>query len=94
MQAAQRKRWRPEQAMAKKPTSDKSDGRMTLEPLTDDRSGTARFGPRRSSTRNEVDRRTRTERRLVYDRRELIRFEDDRRANRDRRIGNDPWTIP
>lgn len=80
--------------MAKNVTSGNSDGRMTLEPHPKDGIGMARFGPRRNQTRNEVDRRTRTERRLVYDRRELIRFEDDRRANRDRRIGNDPWAIP
>lgn len=79
--------------MAKKVTSDKLDGRMTLEPRTEEPTGMARFGPRRNQARNEADRRTRTERRLVYDRRELIRFEDDRRVTRDRR-GNNPWAIP
>lgn len=76
--------------MAKKVTSDKADGHMTLEPLNERRTA----APRPGLSRNEVERRTRTERRLVYDRRELIRFEDDRRAYRDRRIGNDPWAIP
>jgi hypothetical protein len=81
-------RW--EQGMAKKVTSDKADGHMTLEPLNEPRTPAPRSGP----SRNEVERRTRTERRLVYDRRELIRFEDDRRAYRDRRVGSDPWAIP
>jgi len=40
------------------------------------------------------DRRIRTDRRLVYDRRELIRFENDRRASKERRHGMDPWGIP
>lgn len=43
---------------------------------------------------NYSDRRIRTDRRLVYDRRELIRFENDRRASRERRLGMDPWAIP
>ncbi len=43
---------------------------------------------------SNADRRGRAERRLVYDRRELIRFEVDRRMRQERRHGMDPWTIP
>lgn len=43
---------------------------------------------------NYADRRGRTERRLLYDRRELIRFENDRRVSHERRRGLDPWAIP
>ena len=38
---------------------------------------------------NHVERRTSSERRVVYDRRQLIRFEDCRRSGLDRRAGND-----
>lgn len=35
-----------------------------------------------------------TDRRVQYDRREMIRFEEDRRGGVDRRAGNnDPWTV-
>lgn len=43
---------------------------------------------------NYVERRERMERRVVYDRRQLIRFEDDRRAGMERRVGSDPWAFP
>ncbi len=47
-----------------------------------------------SSPWNYVERRARRERRVVYDRRQLIRFEDDRRAGMERRGGTDPWAFP
>lgn len=43
---------------------------------------------------NNVDLRHDAARRVVYDRRQLIRFEDDRRAGLERRMGNDPWAFP
>ena len=43
---------------------------------------------------NYVERRDRTQRRMVYDRRHLIRFEDDRRVRMERRVGTDPWAFP
>lgn len=43
---------------------------------------------------NDAERRRRPERRLVYDRRQLIRFEDDRRTGMERRLGTDPWRFP
>ena len=43
---------------------------------------------------NHEERRLRAPRRMVYDRRQLIRFEDDRRVCRERRTGNDPWAFP
>lgn len=41
-----------------------------------------------------VERRAPRERRVVYDRRQLIRFEDDRRVGMERRVGADPWAFP
>jgi len=43
---------------------------------------------------NYADRRTRMERRILYDRRQMIRFEGDRRACDQRRQGVDPWAFP
>ena len=43
---------------------------------------------------NYVDRRTRMDRRVLYDRRELIRFEVDRRTGDARRLDTDPWEFP
>jgi hypothetical protein len=47
---------------------------------------------------NYANRRTHGERRYVYDRRVLIRFESDRRYSRERRLDIDldldPWGIP
>jgi len=43
---------------------------------------------------NSVERRDHVGRRVVYDRRQLIRFEDDRRAGLERRVGADPWAFP
>lgn len=76
--------------MEKKPSTDASGSGLTLEPCGDGRLGAARYGV----VTNQADRRTPAGRRLVYDRRELIRFEGDRRAGKDRRAGVDPWGIP
>ena len=38
---------------------------------------------------NPLDRRTKTDRRVLHDRRQMIRFEDDRRTGADRRAGSD-----
>lgn len=43
--------------------------------------------------RNPVELRDRTERRVTYDRRQFIRFEDDRRSGVDRRAGHESWQI-
>ena len=75
-----------------KQTSDKSGGGLTLSPRQEGPVGTTRFGSPGSHW-NQADRRTQTDRRLVYDRRELIRFEDDRRDRKDRRAVTDPWAI-
>jgi len=41
--------------------------------------------------RTGEERRFLEDRRLRYDRREMIRFEDDRRTGFDRRMDADPW---
>lgn len=50
--------------------------------------------PSADAALNYVDRRTRRDRRVFYDRRELIRFEVDRRAGAERRMDADPWAFP
>ena len=39
------------------------------------------------------ERRILEDRRVRYDRREMIRFEDDRRTGFDRRLDADPWAM-
>lgn len=73
--------------MDDKPAPDKPDGRLTLEPRKDDQAG----APRSVCEWNQTEQRLRTDRRLGHDRRELIRFEEDRRAGNERRAGHDPW---
>lgn len=51
--------------------------------------GTSAHGPG-----SDEQRRGQSERRVVYDRRQLIRFEDDRRTGVERRMGSDPWAFP
>ena len=41
-----------------------------------------------------ANRRMQRERRLVYDRRRLIRFDTDRRFSAERRFGVEVWAIP
>lgn len=77
-------RYRLEQALQSGVPSDSCEGQLTLESVND--------GPTANASGladGQVDRRTTTDRRVVYDRRQLIRFEDDRRAGVDRRTGND-----
>lgn len=38
---------------------------------------------------NPLDRRTKADRRVLHDRRQMIRFEDDRRTGVDRRAGSE-----
>lgn len=77
--------------MEKKTNPGESDRRWSLAPRNARGAGgaTSATGPS-----NNVDRRGRSERRVVYDRRQLIRFEDDRRAGTERRVGSDPWAFP
>lgn len=77
--------------MEKKIIPGESDRRWTLESRTN---RSANGTPSANASWNFVDRRTRMERRVVYDRRQLIRFADDRRASRERRVGIDPWAFP
>lgn len=77
--------------MEKKIIPGESDRRWSLS----QRSGRGAGGlPGGHAPWNRIERRDRADRRLVYDRRQLIRFEDDRRAGMERRAGSDPWAIP
>ena len=77
--------------MEKKTPPGNPERRWTLEPRN---TGSARRTPSANADWNYADRRTRRERRIVYDRRQLIRFEDDRRTCDERRLGADPWAFP
>ncbi len=77
--------------MEKKTNPGKPERRWALEPhSTRNTTGT----PSAETPLNFIDRRNRRERRIVYDRRQLIRFEDDRRICDERRLGADPWAFP
>lgn len=54
----------------------------------------ASLAARSGAGMEHVERRTVTDRRLLYDRRQLIRFEDDRRHGQERRQDTDPWAFP
>lgn len=77
--------------MEKKIIPGESDRRWSLSPRTTRGVGGSLGG---NAPWNYVERRDRSDRRLVYDRRQLIRFEDDRRAGMERRAGSDPWAFP
>lgn len=77
--------------MEKKIPPGTSDPRWSLQSR---KSGSVVGTPPADAAWNYADRRARSDRRFVYDRRELIRFENDRRAGRERRVGMDPWAIP
>ena len=76
--------------MEKKIIPGKPERRWTLQ----SRNPSSPGGTPADAALNYVDRRTRRDRRVVYDRRELIRFEVDRRASADRRMDVDPWAFP
>lgn len=76
--------------MEKKIIPGESDRRWSLSPRTTRGVG----GSPGNAPWKYVERRDRSDRRLVYDRRQLIRFEDDRRAGMERRAGSDPWAFP
>lgn len=71
--------------------SDPGEGERRRAPAPRNKRGFAMSG---ESPWNYPERRKRPERRLVYDRRQLIRFEEDRRTSMERRVGTDPWGFP
>lgn len=77
--------------MEKKIIPGESDRRWSLSPRNTRHVGGSPGG---TAPWNYVERRDLGDRRLVYDRRQLIRFEDDRRAGLERRAGSDPWAFP
>ena len=77
--------------MEKKINPGEAERRWPLSPRNNRAVGGA---PGANAPWNYVERRDRAERRLRYDRRQLIRFEDDRRAGMERRTGSDPWAFP
>jgi hypothetical protein len=79
--------------MDKKIIPGKPERRWTLQSRDPSAPGGA---PSADAASNYVDRRTRRDRRVVYDRRDLIRFDVDRRnvAGAERRLDVDPWAFP
>lgn len=77
--------------MEKKIIPGKPERRWTLQSPNPSGPGEA---PSADAAANYVDRRTSRDRRVLYDRRELIRFEVDRRAGDARRLDTDPWAFP
>ncbi|MFZ3155845.1 hypothetical protein [Pseudomonas sp.] len=49
--------------------------------------------PAKTTAQFKIDTRGKSERRLNSDRRNAIRFEEDRRASEDRRAGPKPWAL-
>lgn len=81
--------YRQEQGVAKTVALKKPDGRLAFEPYV--KPGAHRVFA--CPTFIHADRRTRADRRALHNRRQLIRFEDDRRAIKARRLGEAPWAI-
>ena len=77
--------------MEKKTIPDESDRRWTL--ASRNHHGASGMTAANASW-NHVERRTRGDRRVVYDRRQLIRFADDRRAGEVRCLGASAWAFP
>ena len=76
--------------MEKKHSPGPSDSRWMLVPRQPGPVGDSKQAHQLTHT----ERRIRSDRRLVHDRRQLIRFEDDRRDGRERRMDADPWAFP
>jgi hypothetical protein len=60
---------------------------LALEPIVESPVEAPRKGP----AKFQIDTRGGGERRKTQDRRAGIRFEDERRSNKDRRVGSNPW---
>jgi hypothetical protein len=56
--------------------------------------GNDAIGARAGQSGNPLDRRAKTDRRVLHDRRQMIRFEDDRRTGVDRRAGSESLDVP
>ncbi|MGH8355263.1 MAG: hypothetical protein ACRERY_17315 [Pseudomonas sp.] len=58
---------------------------LSLEPLEE------QSAPPKTPAKFQIDTRSKAERRVRPDRRSTIRFQEDRRAGKDRRAGVTPW---
>lgn len=61
---------------------------LSLEPLED---GSAPPKAPKTPAKFQIDTRGKSERRVQADRRDAVRFEEDRRRGKDRRNGANPW---
>ena len=73
--------------MASHDNSDISLEDLALEPLAEQISEVVNKG----RAKFQIDTRGGGERRKVQDRRADIRFQEERRSNKDRRVGSNPW---
>lgn len=64
---------------------------LSLEPM--DQPATTQAQAAKAAAQFKIDTRSKHERRLNSDRRNAIRFEEDRRASEDRRAGPKPWAL-
>jgi hypothetical protein len=64
---------------------------LSLEPM--DEPANTQAQPAKAAARFKIDTRGKNERRINSDRRNAIRFEQDRRAGEDRRAGPKPWAL-
>lgn len=73
--------------MASHENSDISLEDLALEPLAEQ----VDEGVSKVRAKFQIDTRGGGERRKVQDRRADIRFQEERRSNKDRRVGSNPW---
>ncbi|WP_256674136.1 MULTISPECIES: hypothetical protein [Pseudomonas] len=73
--------------MASHENSDISLEDLALEPLAEQ----VEEGVSKGRAKFQIDTRGGGERRKVQDRRADIRFQEERRSNKDRRVGSNPW---